>query len=43
MPCENCGSDHAHYVIDPFLADVHNETTYRWLCDHCYQTRVDDI
>lgn len=31
------------YVIDPFMADVHNEEVWMWLCPECEQERRDDI
>jgi hypothetical protein len=41
--CEICGELGATPVIDPFLADVHEEEVERLLCPGCFDERKDDV
>ena len=43
VPCEVCGEKKADYIVDPYLAEVHNQTVYAWLCEDCYQEKLNDI
>lgn len=40
--CDRCGSD-GHLQVDPYCADVNNETVLVYLCADCCQERVWDI
>lgn len=31
------------WLVDPFVEDVDNEREWKYLCDYCYQSAVDDI
>lgn len=41
--CELCGSADATLDVDPFLAEVMDDDTPRWLCDLCREIRREDV
>lgn len=41
--CENCGSEDAHWCIDPYMLEVHELERIAPICDKCYEIYCDDI
>ena len=41
--CCVCGELHSEYRIDPYVAEIHSQTIWRFLCDSCYQEKLNDI
>jgi hypothetical protein len=41
--CSHCPNKEAHWVIDPYMLDLYDETHYMFICYKCYQERMYDI
>ena len=42
--CDECECNHVVWLIpDPFDQDINNQENLRWLCRHCYTTRLHEI
>lgn len=42
--CHDCGSkDNTVFVSDPYLSDIHEDHTKRWLCESCIDESMADI
>ena len=43
-PCEMCGTlENASFGPDPFLSEVHEDGTERYLCADCRSERYEEI
>lgn len=42
--CESCEKIKEVYLcIDPFVAEIHNQDVWMFLCEECYQQRCNDV
>ena len=45
--CDHCGTEdedaNVEWVHNPYIADVHNELVWEWMCTKCYEDACDDI
>lgn len=38
--CSVCGTNNAMYTVNPYVAEVKGDYTYRWLCKTCYNNML---
>ena len=45
LTCEHCeeNGEDVEVRVNPYTQDIHNEISYEFICDTCYDTMCDDI